>query len=197
MRNNNCDKIYRIEESTLTMSMEDNYHQHHQCATVQEAERHIDHNQEITTTIRQIIKETAIRIINITIEIQVIIETISIEVEQTATSETIVMIDITIVDKTQDTQTVVNQNTDNHITEIITTTKIIIIIITDKDSTAEIQIELTDTDKIQTATTDIFQTITIEPIEEIRHIENKTTNINQKTEEQMEKDITIITKKVE
>ena len=101
------------------MSMEDNYHQHHQCTTVQEAERHLDHNQEITITIRQIIKETAIRITNITIEIQVIIETISIEVEQTAATETIVIIDITIVDQTQDTQTAVNQDTNHRITEII------------------------------------------------------------------------------
>ena len=56
--------------------MEDNYHQHHQCTTAQEAERHRDHNQEINTIIRQIIKETATRITNITIEIQVTIETI-------------------------------------------------------------------------------------------------------------------------
>ena len=188
------------------MSMEDNYHQHHQCTTVQEAERHIDHNQEITTIIRQIIKETTIRITNITLEIQVIIETISIEVEQTATTETIVIIDITIVDQTQDTQTAVNQDTNHHITEIITKIIIIIIIIriiiiiiiiTDKDSTAEIQIELKDTDKDQIAITEIIQTITIETIEEIRHIENKITDINQKTDEQMETDITIITIKVE
>ena len=176
--------------------MEDNYHQHHQCTTVQEAERHIDHNQEITTTIRQIIKETAIRITNIIIEMQVIIETISIEVEQTATTETIVMIDITIVDQTHDTQTAVNQDTNHRITEIITII-IITIIITDKDSTAEIKIELTDKDKDQIAITGIIQTITIKTIEEIRHIENKTTDINQKTEEQMETDITIITIKVE
>ena len=173
--------------------MEDNYHQHHQCTTVQEAERHIDHNQKITTTIRQIIKETAIRITNI-IEIQVIIETISIEVEQTATTETIVIIDITKVDQTQDTQPAVNQDTNHRITEIIIT---ITIFITDKDSTAEIQIELTDTYKDQIAITDIIQTITIEMIEKIRHIENKITDINQKTEEQMETDITIITIKVE
>ena len=176
--------------------MEDNYHQHHQCTTVQEAERHIDHNQEITTTIRQIIKETAIRITNIIIEMQVIIETISIEVEQTATTETIVMIDITIVDQTHDTQTAVNQDTNHRITEIKTII-IITIIITDKDSTAEIQIELTDTDKDQIAITGIIQTITIKTIEEIRHIENKTTDINQKTEEHMETDITVITIKVE
>ena len=183
------------------MSMEDNYHQHNQCTTVQEAERHIDHNQEITTIIRQIIKETTIRLTNITIEIQVIIETISIEVEQTATTETIVIIDITIVDQTQDTQTAVNQDTNHHVTEITTIIIIIIIIITDKDSTAEIQIELTDTDKDPIAITDIIQTITIETIEEIRHIEIKITDINQKTEEQinqkMETDITITTIKVE
>ena len=80
------------------MSMEDNYHQHHQYTTVQEGERHKDHNQEITTIIRQITKETTIRITNVT-ETQVITETISIEVEQTATTETIVTIDITIVIK--------------------------------------------------------------------------------------------------
>ena len=147
------------------MSMEDNFHQHHQCTTVQEAERHIDHKQEITTTIRQIIKETATRITNITIEIQVIIETISIEVEQTATTEAIVIIDITIAEQTQDTQTAVNQDTNHRITEIITIIIIIIIIITDKVSTAEIQIELTDTDKDQIAITDIIQTKTIETIE--------------------------------
>ena len=118
------------------MSMEDNYHQHHQCTTVQEAERHIDHNQEITTIIRQIIKETTIRITNITVETQVITETISKEAEQTVTTETIVTIDITIVDETQDTQTVVNQDTNHHITKIIIVIKIIIII-TDKHSTAD------------------------------------------------------------
>ena len=179
------------------MSMEDNYHQHHQYTTVQEAERHIDHNQEITTIIRQITKETTIRITNITVETQVITETISIEVEQTATTETIVIIDITIVDQTQDIQTIVNQDTNHHITEIIIIITIIIIIITEKDSTAEIQIELIDTDKDQIAITDIIQTITIDPIEEVRHIENKTTDINQKTEEQVETDITIITIKAE
>ena len=63
--------------------------------------------------------------------------------------------------------------------------------------TAEIQIELKDTDKDQLAITDITPTITIQMIEEIRHIENKITDINQKTEEQMETDITIITIKVE
>ena len=176
------------------MSMEDNYHQHHQYTTVQEAEHHIDHNQEITTIIRQITIETTIRITNITVETQVITETISIEVEQTAITDTTVTIDITIVDQTQGIQTVVNQDTNHHITEILI---IIIIIITNKDSTAEIQIELTDTDKDQIAITDIIQTITIEPIEEIRHTENKTTDINQKTEEQMETGIIIITIKVE
>ena len=180
------------------MSMEDNYHQHHQYTTVQEAERHIDHNQEITTIKRQIIKETTIRITNITVEIQVRTETISREAEQTATTETIVTIDITIVDQTQGTQTVVNQDTNHHITKIIILIIIIIIIIiTNKDSTAEIQIELTDTEKDQTAITDIIQTIKIGPIEETRHIENKTTDINQKTEEQMQTDMTIITIKAE
>ena len=178
--------------------MEDNYHQHHQYTTVQEAERHKDHNQEITTIIRQITKETTIRITNVT-ETQVITETISIEVEQTATTETIVTIDITIVDQTQDIPTEVNQDNNHHITEkiIIIIIIIILIIITNKDSTAEIQIELTDTDKDQIAITDIIQTITIESIEEICHIENKITDINQETEEQMETDITIITIKAE
>ena len=46
----------------------------------------------------------------------------------------------------------------------------LIIIITDRDSTAEIQIELTDTDKDQTATTNIIRTITIERIEETNTI---------------------------
>ena len=151
------------------------------------------HNHEITTIIRQITIETTIRITNITVETQVTTETISIEVERTAIPETIVTIDITIVDQTQDIQTVVNQDTNHHITEII----IIIIIITNKDSTAEIQIELTDTDKEQIAITEIIQTISIEPIEEIRHTENKTTEINQKTEKQMETDVKIITIKVE
>ena len=161
----------------------------------QEIEHHIDHNQEITTIIRHITIETTIRITKITIETQVIAETISIEVEQTATTETIVTIDITIVDQTQDTQTVVNQGTNHHIT--IITIIIIIIIITNKDSTAEIQIELTDTDNDQRATTDIIQTITIERIEDIRHTENKITDISQKTEGQMETDTTIITIKAE
>ena len=183
---------------TPTMSTEDNYHQHHQYTTVQEAEHHIDHNQEITTIIRQITIETTIRITNITVETQVITETISIEVERTAITETIVTIDITIVDQTQDIQTVVNQDTNHHITEIIIIIIIIIInIITNKNSTAEIQTELTDTDKDQIEITDIIQIITIETIEEIRHSENKTTDINPKTEEQMEPDIIIITIKVE
>ena len=176
------------------MSMEDNYHQHHQCITAQEAKRHIDHSQEITTIIRQIIKETVIRITNITIEIQVTIETISIEVEQTATTETIIIIDITIVDQAQDTQIAVNQDTNHRIIEIIIK---VITIITDKDLIAEIQIELIDKDKDQIAIADIIQTITIEMIEEIRHIENKITDINQKTEEQMETNITKITVKAE
>ena len=107
MRNNQNLPNRRID------SHEDSYHQHHQCTTAQEAERHIDHNQEITTIIRQIIKETATRITNITIEIQVTIEKISIEVEQIATTETIIKIDITIVDQTQDTQIAVNQDTNN------------------------------------------------------------------------------------
>ena len=176
------------------MSMEDNYHQYHQCTTAQEAERHIDHNQEITTIIRQIIKETVILITNIIIEIQVTIETISIEVEQTATTKTLIIIDITIVDQAQDTQIAANQDTNHYITEIII---IVIIIITDKDLITENQIELIDTDKYQIAITDIIQTITIEMIEEIRHIENKITDINQKTQEQMETNITIITIKAE
>ena len=134
------------------------------------------------------------RLTNITIEIQVKIETISIEVEQTATTETIIIIDITTVDQAQDTQIAVNQDTNHRIREIII---IVIIIITDKDLIAEIQIELVDTEKDQIAITDIIQTITIEMIEEIRHIENKITDISQKTEEQMETNITIITIKAE
>ena len=61
----------------------------------------------------------------------------------------------------------------------------------------DITIVLIDTDKDQIAITDIIQTITIEMIEEIRHIENKITDVNQKTEEQMETNITIITIKAE
>ena len=175
------------------MSREDNYHQHRQCTTAQEEERHIDHNQEITIKIRQVIKETVTRITNITIGIQVTIDTILIEVEQTATTETIFIIDIIIVDQAQDTQIAFNQDTTHHITEIIIT----IIIITDKDLITEIQIELIDTDKDQTAITDIIQTITIEMIEGIRHIENKITDIIQKTDEQIETNITIITIKAE
>ena len=172
--------------------MEDNYHQNHPHTTAQEAERHIDHNQEITTIICQIMKDTVTRITNITIEIKVTIETISIEVEQTATTETIINIDITIVNQAQDTKIAVNQDTNHRITEIII---IVIIIITDKDLIAEIQIELIDTDKEQIAIIDIIKTITIEMTEEIRHIDNKITDINQKTEEQMETNITIITKR--
>ena len=58
-------------------------------------------NYKITSN--QIIKDTVILITNIIIEIQVTIETISIEVEQTATTEKIIIIDITIVDQAQDT----------------------------------------------------------------------------------------------
>ena len=176
------------------MLMEDNYHQHYQCITAQEADCQIDHNQEITTITCQIIKETVTRIIKIVTEIQVTTETISIEVEQTATTEIIIIIDIAIVDQAQSTQIAVNQDINHRITEI---TIIVITIITNKDLIAENQIELVDTDKDQIAITDIIQTATIKMIEEIRHIENKITDINQKTEEQIDTNITIIKIKAE
>ena len=73
-------------------STDDNYHQHHQYATIPEAEHHTDYNQETILTITHItetvktIKDFATRIIIITIEVEVIIETIIIEVELTVTT---------------------------------------------------------------------------------------------------------------
>ena len=76
-----------------TTSTDNNYHQHHQYTTIPEAEHHTDHNQEailiithITETI-EIIKDIANRIIIITKEAEVIIETIITEAELTFTTE--------------------------------------------------------------------------------------------------------------
>ena len=112
-------------------------------------ERHIDHNQETITTVPQITETTDItkdietRLIIITIEMKVIIETIIIGVEPTVITETIIIIDTTIVDQAQDTQTAATQDSIHHTTE----TKIIVrTIIIDKDVIVNTQTEVTDTD---------------------------------------------------
>ena len=85
-------------------STDDNYHQHHQCTTTPEAERHTDHNQETIPMITHIaetidtVKDIAIRMIIITIEAEALIETIITEVELTVTTETIIITNTTIAD---------------------------------------------------------------------------------------------------
>ena len=81
------------------MLMDDNYHQHHQLTTIHEAEHHIDHNHEMDTTIIPLVKKTEINKITGTltkitmVEVAAIIETIIIEVELIATTETVIITD--------------------------------------------------------------------------------------------------------
>ena len=157
-------------------STDDNYHQHHQYTTIPEAKHHTDYNQETILTITHItetvktIKDFATRIIIITIEVEVIIETIITEVELTVTTGTIIITNTTIADQAQDTQTAVTQDSIHHTTEILKT--IITIIIIDKDIIVKTQTKVTDTDNDQVVTIDIILIIIIGMTEEIQHIEN-------------------------
>ena len=111
------------------------------------------------------------------IEVAALIETIIIEVELTATIGTVIITDTTIVDQTRDIQTVAFQDKIHHTTEtikIITTT----INITDKETIAETQTEVTHIDTNQIVTIDIILTIT-ETTQQVHQIENKAIDINQ------------------
>ena len=173
---------------TLT---EDNYHPRHRYITIHEVEPHTDHNHEtiiITTQILEIIgtiKDIGNQIITIT-EVQVIIETITVETEETATIEITIITD-TIVDQVQDIQIEKTLDNNHHTTEIIIT-----ITITDKDITAEIQTETTDLDNVQVVTIEITQTTITKTTGEIRHIENKIKEITLQNDEMKEINITII-----
>ena len=171
-------------------STDDNYHQHHQYTTIHEAEHHTDHNQEMIPTTPHItetfetIMDFATRIIIITIEAEVILETIIIEVELIVTTEIIIIVDTTIADQAQDTQTAVTQDSIHRTTEIII---IIITIIIDKDITVKTQTKETDTDNDQEVTIDIIlKIIIIEMTEEIQRKDNKMIDIIQKIEERTE-----------
>ena len=170
---------------TLT---DNNYHQHHQYTTIHDAKPNTDHNQETIPTIPhiletiEIIKDIATRIIIITIEAEVIIETIIIEVELTVTTETIIIIETTIIDQAQDTQTAATQDSIHRTKEII----ILITIIIDKDLIVKTQTKLTATDNDQVVIIDIILTIIIKLTEEIQCKENKMIYIIHKIEERTE-----------
>ena len=143
---------------TRITSTDDNYHQHHQYTTIPDAEHHTDHNQEtflrithITETV-ETIKDIETRIIIITIEAELIIETIITELELTLTSKTIIKTNTTIADQAQDTQTTVTQDSIHLTKEIIII--IITIIIIDKDIIVKTQTKVTDTDNDQVVTID-------------------------------------------
>ena len=123
---------------------------------------------------------------------EVIIETIIIEVEQTVTTETIIMTNTTMADQAQDTQTAVTQDSIHRTTEIIIIS--ITITIIDKDIIVKTQTKVTDTDNGQVVTIDIIQIITIGMREEIQLKENKMIDIIQGTEEQTETNTTITIK---
>ena len=124
-------------------------------------------------------------------EVQVLIETITVEAEETAIIEITIITD-TIVDQVQDIQTETTQDNNHHITEIITT-----ITITDKDITAEIQTRTTDLDNVQVVTIEITQTTITETTGEIHHKENKIEEITLQNDEMKEINITIIITKTE
>ena len=165
------------------MFMDDNCHQHHQFTTIHEAEHHIDLNHEMGTTIIPLVKTTEINKITGTltkltmIEVVAIIETIIIEVELIATTETVFITYTTIADQIRDIRTAVFQDKIHHTTEVITiiTTTINI---TDKETIAEIQTEVIDIDNDQIVTIDIILTLT-EIIEQVHQIENKAIDTNQ------------------
>ena len=179
-------------------STDDNYHQHHQYTTIPEAEHHTDHNQETILTITHItetietIKDIAIGIIIITIETEVVIETIITEVKLTVTAETIIIKKTTIADQAQNTQIAVTQDKINRTTEIIIITAIII----DKDIIVKIQTKVTDTDNDQVVTIDILLLIIIiiGMTEDTQRKENEMIDIIQKIEEQTEINTTITIK---
>ena len=149
---------------TLITSTDNNYHQPHQYTTIPEAEHHTDRNQETIPIITHIaetvetIKDIAIQIIIITIEAEVIMETIKTEAELTVITETINITNTTLVDQAQDTQTSVTQDSIHRSTEIII---IITITIIDKDIIVKIQTKVTDTDNDQVVTIDIILIIII------------------------------------
>ena len=154
--------------------MDDNYYQHHQFTTIRGAEHHIDHNNEMDTTIIPLVKITEINKItgNLTeitmIEVAAIIETVIIEEKLKATIETVIITDTTIVDQTQDIRTVVFPDKIPHTTDVITTITTAINI-TDKETIAETQTEVIDIDNDQIVTIDIILTIT-ETIEQVHQI---------------------------
>ena len=129
-------------------------------------------------------------IITIT-EVQVIIETITVEAEETATIEITIITD-TIVDQAQGIQTETTQDNNHHITQTIIT-----ITITDKDITAEIQTETTDLDNVEVVTIEITQTTITETTGKIHHKENKIQEITLQNDEMKEINITIIITKTE
>ena len=179
-------------------STDDNYHEHHQYTTIHEAEHHTDRNQETIPIIIHIaerietIKDTAIQIIIITIEAEVIIETIITDAELTVITETIIITNTTLVNRAQDTQTAVTQDSIHRTTEIIIK---ITITIMDKDIIVKIQTKETDTDNDQVVTIDIILIIIILGMtEETQHKENKMIDIIQKIEEQTEINTTITIK---
>ena len=135
-------------------------------------------------------KDIGNHIITIT-EVQVKIETFTVEAEETATIEITIITD-TIVDQVQDIRTETTQDNNHHITEIIIT-----ITITDKDITAEIQTETTDLDNVQVVTIEITQTTITETTGEIHHKENKIKGITLQNDEMKEINITIIITKTE
>ena len=109
------------------------------------------------------------------------------ETEVIVTIEIITIIDTTIVDQVQDIQTKTTQDNSHHITKII-----VIIAITDKDTTAEILVETTNIDNVLIVTTDITQTMITRITAEINH-KTTITDIIIKKDAMMETDI-IITK---
>ena len=137
-----------------------------------------------------IIKDIGNHIITIT-EVQVIIETITVEADETATIKITIITD-TIVDQVQDIRTETAQDNNHHITEIITTITII-----DKDITAEIQTETTDLDNVQVVTIEITQTTITETTGEIHQKENKIKEITLQNDEMKEINIIVIITKTE
>ena len=178
-----------------------NYHRRHQSITVLEAEHHIDHNHEITITHRMI-KETKTLTI-ITTEIQVTIEITITEAEQTATTEAMIITVETTVGRIQDIT--VKQDHNHHIITIITEVTIKLIIMIDRGTIVEIQVEEITTEIDQSAIVGIIQITTaqilivtmLEKTDEIHQIENTITEIDHKIADRMDINITIITTKIE
>ena len=169
--------------------------------TTPEVGRHTDHIQEIISIIEipeivETIKDIKDQIIIIT-EVLVTTGITTIETEATVIIEapaiTNIIIIIIITDQTQDTMTEIIQD-NNHLIQdnnhLIIITEVIIII--DKDTTVEIQIETIETitiDNVLIVTIKIIQITIAEIIEDTHPNENKITDIIQKNGELM--DITI------